>query len=243
MKNRLDEVLCARGLAPTLARSQALILAGYVRVNGERIDKAGTLIETGAVLTTVKEERPFVSRGGGKLAAALSEFAIDVTGKTCLDVGASTGGFTDCFLQHGAAKVYAVDTGYGQMASRLREDPRVILRERTNARHLDETIIPNPVDVAAVDVSFISVRRLLAPVTSRLIPSGRLVVLVKPQFEAPRRDVPRGGVVRDAEIRAQAVRRVIEEAEKMPLVCCGEMESPIHGAKGNVEFFVVWRKR
>jgi 23S rRNA (cytidine1920-2'-O)/16S rRNA (cytidine1409-2'-O)-methyltransferase len=188
-------------------------------------------------------EHPYVSRGGVKLSAAIDAFAIPVSGRVGLDVGASTGGFTDCLLQRGASRVYAVDTGRGQIDVRLRRDPRVMLRENTNARTLDPTVIPELVGVAAIDVSFISSRRIIAPVAALLEPGGALVVLVKPQFEARREEVPRGGVVTDEDVQGRVVEEVRADAVARGLEPLGVVPSPIRGAKGNREFLLGFAKR
>ena len=219
-----------------------MILAGSVEVDGRRVDKAGTSVSEDADIRVAGPPHPYVSRGGVKLAAALDAFGIDPSGAVCLDVGASTGGFTDCLLQRGAARVYAVDVGSGQIDARLRSDPRVILREKVNARFLSSEHVPEPVGIAAVDVSFISLRLVLPAIVERLAPGGVLVALVKPQFEAGRGEVPRGGVVRSEETR----RRVIEEIDRFcraaSLETLGWRESPIRGARGNVEFLLGLRR-
>ena len=240
-RKRLDILLVERGLAPTREKAQAMILAGLVEVAGRHADKAGMTVPGDAALTVAGPAHPYVSRGGVKLAAALDAFGIDPAGKVCLDVGASTGGFTDCLLQRGAARVYAVDVGYGQLDAKLRADPRVLLRERVNARRLSEGDVPEAVDLAVVDVSFISLRLVLPAVIARVRPGGIAVLLVKPQFEAGRGEVPRGGVVRSEQTR----RRVVEEIEalgrELRLDRLGSLESPIRGARGNAEFLLGFR--
>jgi 23S rRNA (cytidine1920-2'-O)/16S rRNA (cytidine1409-2'-O)-methyltransferase len=205
------------------------------------VDKAGQAVDREAEITIAGPPHPYVSRGGIKLAAALDRFAIDPSGVVCLDVGASTGGFTDCLLQRGAARVYAVDVGHGQLDSRLRDDPRVVVRERVNARSLSAADVPETVGLAVADVSFISLRLILPAVVARMSPGGLGVLLVKPQFEAGRREVPRGGVVRSEETR----RRVLEEIEtfgrELGLEILGSLESPIRGARGNAEFLLGFR--
>jgi 23S rRNA (cytidine1920-2'-O)/16S rRNA (cytidine1409-2'-O)-methyltransferase len=243
VRRRLDQRLVDQGLAPALPEARALILAGRVRVDGARVDKAGAPIAEAARLEIVPKAHPFVSRGGVKLDAALEAFRIEVAGHAALDVGASTGGFTDCLLQRGAARVYAVDTGFGALDDRLRRDPRVVLRERTNARRLDAGAVPEPIEVAAIDVSFQSAARVLPAVAARMASGGAVVVLVKPQFEAPRRDVPRGGVVRDRAVQRAAVDRVREAGAACGLEVLGILESPIRGRSGNVEIFLGFRKR
>jgi 23S rRNA (cytidine1920-2'-O)/16S rRNA (cytidine1409-2'-O)-methyltransferase len=238
---RLDDLLVARGLARSAREALALILAGRVAVDGRRVEKAGAAVSSSADVR-VEAGAKFVSRGGLKLEAALNEFGIDVRGATCLDVGSSTGGFTDCLLQRGAQRVYAVDTGYGQIDQSLRNDPRVVLRERTNARRLDSSIVPEKIALAAVDVSFISLKAIVPGVAALLSLGGLVVVLVKPQFEALRHEVPRGGVVRDRALRDRVVAEIVSSAEALGLVCVGRTESPIRGARGNVEFLVAFRK-
>ena len=238
---RLDLLLVERGLAPTREKAQALILAGLVEVEGRRAEKAGTAVPADARLTAVGPPHPYVSRGGVKLAAALDAFGIDPSGLVCLDVGASTGGFTDCLLQRGASRVYAVDVGRGQLDARLRADARVVVRERVNARRLSEADVPEKVDLAVVDVSFISLRLVLPSVVARVRPGGRAVVLVKPQFEAGRREVPRGGVVRSEATRRRVVAEIESLAAELGLSALGSIASPILGARGNAEFLLGFR--
>jgi 23S rRNA (cytidine1920-2'-O)/16S rRNA (cytidine1409-2'-O)-methyltransferase len=237
-RSRLDRLLVARGLAPTRQKAQALILSGMVSVDGRRVDKAGAPVEEDADVAVAGPPHPYVSRGGVKLAAALDEFHLDPSGLVCLDVGASTGGFTDCLLQRGAAKVYAVDVGYGQLDAKLRGDPRVVLREKVNARSLSRDDVPEPVRLAAVDVSFISTRLVLPAVVPFLAPDGALIVLVKPQFEAGRGEVGKGGIVRSQEVRRRVVSEVAEFAAGLPLDLIGAIRSPIRGAHGNEEFLL-----
>jgi 23S rRNA (cytidine1920-2'-O)/16S rRNA (cytidine1409-2'-O)-methyltransferase len=241
MKTRLDLLLVSRGLAPTREKAQAMILSGRVEVEGRRVEKAGTPVESGAAVQVLGPPHPYVSRGGVKLAAALDAFDLSPEGDVCLDVGASTGGFTDCLLQRGARRVYAIDVGYGQLDAKLREDPRVVLRERVNARTLSRVEVPEAVALAAMDLSFISVRLVLPSVVGLLGPGAAAVVLVKPQFEAGRREVPRGGVVRSAATQ----RRVVSEVERfgadLGLLPLGVIPSPIRGARGNQEFLLAFR--
>ena len=241
MKSRLDVALVARGLAPTRERAQALILAGRVAVDGRPATKAGQPVSDDAALAVAEPPHPYVSRGGVKLAAALDHFGIDPAGKTCLDVGASTGGFTDCLLQRGAARVYAVDVGHGQLDARLRADPRVVLREKVNARSLSEADVPERVEVAVADVSFISLRLVLPAMAARVAPGGTIVALVKPQFEAGRGEVPRGGVVRSEATRRRVVEEVAEAGRALGLGVLGVVPSPIVGARGNAEFLLGFR--
>jgi 23S rRNA (cytidine1920-2'-O)/16S rRNA (cytidine1409-2'-O)-methyltransferase len=241
MKSRLDLLLVARGLAASREKAQAMILAGRVEVDGRRVDKAGTAIAPDADIRVAGPPHPYVSRGGVKLAAALDAFALDPSGAVCLDVGASTGGFTDCLLQRGAARVYAIDVGAGQIDARLRGDARVILREKVNARFLSSLDVPEPVALAAMDLSFISARLVLPAVVPLLSPGASLVVLVKPQFEAGRGEVPRGGVVRSEETWRRVVEEVTRSAEGLGLRVLGAVPSPITGAAGNREFLLAFR--
>jgi len=231
MKKRLDILLVERGLADSRTQAQALVLAG--RVPG--FEKPGTQVEESAVVSVAEPPR-FVSRGGEKLEHALTVLDLDVSGLDCLDVGASTGGFTDCLLQHGATRVIALDVGYGQLDPRIRSDPRVRVLERTNARHVDE--LPFAPELVTCDVSFISVRTVLPPVLTLAKPGWQALVLVKPQFEAGKADVPRGGVVRDPEVH----RRVLHEVAAAALGCGAEtraaVDSGLPGPKGNREFFL-----
>jgi 23S rRNA (cytidine1920-2'-O)/16S rRNA (cytidine1409-2'-O)-methyltransferase len=239
-RRRLDVLLVARGLAPTREKAQGMILAGLVEVNGARSDKAGTAVPEDAQIRVAGPEHPYVSRGGVKLAAALDAFGIDPRGLVCADVGASTGGFTDCLLQRGARCVYAVDVGYGQLDAKLRGDPRVVVLEKVNARELSADHVPEPVALAALDLSFISVRKVLPALLPRLSPGARLVILVKPQFEAGRSDVGKGGIVRDERVRERVVREVSDYAGSIGLTAIGVIPSPIRGAKGNQEYLAAF---
>jgi 23S rRNA (cytidine1920-2'-O)/16S rRNA (cytidine1409-2'-O)-methyltransferase len=239
-RRRLDQLLVDRGLAESRSRAQALVLAGRVRVgagDAARADrKAGDLVAT-EVEVSIVERDPFVSRGAHKLAAALDAFGVDPSGCVCLDVGASTGGFTDVLLQRGAARVYAVDVGRGQLAERLRQDPRVVSMERTNARSLGPGVIPEPPSLAVADVSFISLTLVLGPIVSCLAPGGWVIPLVKPQFEAGR-GAAKGGVVRDPVIHRSAIASVAQAAEAVGLGVAGVVASPILGPEGNREFLL-----
>ena len=239
---RLDKLLVERGLAASRERARALVLAGKVLVNNQRVDKAGAEVDPGAEVRILGEDLQYVSRGGVKLARALAHWQIEVRGRVCMDVGASTGGFTDCLLQHGAARVIAIDTGYGQIAHRLRQDPRVRLLERTNARYLKPEDVGEPVDFVAVDVSFISAT-LVLPAVIRAARGGtrrrlELVVLVKPQFEAGREAVGKGGIVRDVEAQMEAVEKVRRAALELGASQTESIDSPILGAEGNREFLL-----
>jgi 23S rRNA (cytidine1920-2'-O)/16S rRNA (cytidine1409-2'-O)-methyltransferase len=236
MKTRLDRALVDRGLVESREKAQALIMAGEVLVNGQRASKSGQTIDADAALELTARP-PYVSRGGLKLAAALANFGIDVAGLVCLDVGASTGGFTDVLLQAGAARVHAVDVGAGQLAWKLRSDPRVVLHENLNARELRFEDIGEPIDFAACDVSFISVTLILPAVAPLLRPNGRLVILIKPQFEVGKGQVGKGGIVRESELHQAACLRV-ETAVRGLGFETGIMESPILGAEGNKEFLL-----
>jgi 23S rRNA (cytidine1920-2'-O)/16S rRNA (cytidine1409-2'-O)-methyltransferase len=241
-KERLDVLLVERGLAPTRAKAQALVLAGQVVVADQRCDKPGTRVPVDAELRLKGEVLPYVSRGGLKLKGALDAFGLDVRAAVCADIGASTGGFTDCLLQEGAARVYAIDVGRGQLHEKLRVDPRVISRERVNARHLGDDDLPEPVDVVVIDVSFISLTLVLPSVLERLKPGGVLVALVKPQFEAGPGGVDKGGVVRDPGVRQGAIDRVTAFVRAAGLEALGLIDSPVPGPAGNLEALLAARK-
>ncbi len=233
-KQRLDSLLVQRGLAESRAQAQALILAGQVLVGDQRADKAGSLIASDAPLR-LKEKLRYVSRGGLKLERALQHFGIRVEGNICADIGASTGGFTDCLLQAGARKVYAIDVGHSQLHARLLADPRVCSREGVNARYLSEADLPEPVDLATIDVSFISLTQVLPAVLPRIRPGGVLIALVKPQFEVGRSKIAKGGVVKDPSAREGAIRKVADFVSQKGLRVLGTADSPISGPAGNVE--------
>jgi 23S rRNA (cytidine1920-2'-O)/16S rRNA (cytidine1409-2'-O)-methyltransferase len=242
-KVRIDQLLVSRGLAPTRARAQAMLLAGDVFTGTVRLDKAGALVAEDVELDVRGAAQPFVSRGGVKLAGALDAFALDVTGMRCLDVGASTGGFTDCLLQRGAASVAAVDVGYGQLAHKLRVDPRVLVLERTNARTLEPEAIGGAVDLTVVDASFIGLAKLADALARCTRVGGGLVALVKPQFEVGRVEASRGkGVVRDPETRARAIDDAAESLAGVGFRILGKADCVLPGPKGNVEAFV-WAER
>jgi 23S rRNA (cytidine1920-2'-O)/16S rRNA (cytidine1409-2'-O)-methyltransferase len=236
-RQRLDEALVARGLAETRSRAKALILAGDALVNGQPVVRAGASVVAEDDIS-IRTPPRFVSRGGEKLEHALELFEVDVTGRTAADFGASTGGFTDCLLQRGASRVYAIDVGYGQIAQRLRDDPRVVVMDRTNARHLAE--LPERVDLVVIDVSFIGLRLMLPTAKIVLAPGGSIVALVKPQFEAGRADVRRG-VVRDPEVHRNVLASVFAAAEELGLGVVGLTASPLRGPAGNVEFLALLR--
>ncbi|MDP9037389.1 MAG: TlyA family RNA methyltransferase [Myxococcota bacterium] len=238
-KLRLDQVLVARRLAPSRTRAQAIVLAGQVSVNGKLVDKAGELVPEGAAIEVHGSDHPFVSRGGVKLAGALDGFGMDVRCLRCLDLGASTGGFTDCLLQRGATQVVAVDVGYGQLDYRLRTDPRVVVRERTNARTLTPADVGGAVDLTVVDASFIGLAKLLPAIRACTRDAGELLALVKPQFEVGRNEASRGkGVVRDERVRAEAIERALESVRSEGFVVLGLQDCTLPGPKGNVEAFV-----
>jgi 23S rRNA (cytidine1920-2'-O)/16S rRNA (cytidine1409-2'-O)-methyltransferase len=235
---RLDVAIVRRGFAETRERAQGLILAGLVEVAGQPVDRSSYRIASDTAIRIRGPEHPFVGRGGLKLAAALDQFSIDPGGKTALDIGASTGGFTDCLLQRGAAKVYAVDVGYGQLAWRLRQDSRVVAIERCNARYLDRTLITDCVHVATIDVSFISLGLILPAVSQILDKAGVVIALLKPQFEIGKGKLGKGGVIRDEHVRRETVDRVRRVLEGQGWLWVDEMTSPIVGQKGNVEYLV-----
>lgn len=240
-RERLDRLVVSRGLCESRERAQRLIRAGRVRVNGQPAAKPGHLIADDADIT-LTETDPFVSRGGGKLEAALQAWPIDPAGRIAVDVGASTGGFTDCLLQHGAAHVYAVDVGRGLLHWSLRNDPRVTVVEGVNARHLQRAHLPDPPSLAVVDVSFISLTLILPSVTPLLMPEADLITLIKPQFEAGRAGVGKGGVVRDPAVRQAVVEQIRTfGAESLPLQWIDVRESPVRGPAGNVEFLAWWK--
>lgn len=237
-KKRLDHVILEKDLAPSRQRAQALIMAGKVLVDGIIVDKPGTSVSIHADIRVKGEGPAYVSRGGLKLAGALEALKISVQDLVCLDVGASTGGFTDCLLQHGAAKVYAVDVGYGQLAWRLRQDDRVVVIERTNIRHMPVDRITEAADLATIDVSFISLRIVVPAVLKFLKPGGQILALIKPQFEVGKGKVGKGGVVRDARLRESVVSGLIDCFRQLGLTCGPVVPSSILGPKGNQEYIL-----
>lgn len=241
-KSRLDVLMVARGLTPTRERARALVLAGQVSVNGTTVSKAGTAVADDALVELRTPDHPWVGRGGLKLAHALQVFGVDVTGRVALDIGASTGGFTDVLLARGAACVVALDVGQNQLDWRLRSDPRVLALEGINARYLTPGQLPDDLrafDIVTADVSFISLRHILPVIPPLLRPDARVVVLVKPQFEAGREDIGAGGIVRDASVRERAVESVRAAAVQVGLTSLGLEPSPITGAEGNQEFLLL----
>ena len=236
-RKRLDALLLERGLADSIAKAQAMILAGEVSVDGARVDKAGTRFPEQARIEVSSRASKYVSRGGFKLEGALDDFAIDASGRVCLDIGSSTGGFTDCLLQRGASRVYAVDVNVDQLAWKLRNDPRV-LRISRNARELQADEIPELVDLVVLDVSFISVRKVLPPAIAAARPGADLLILVKPQFELPREDVSPGGIVSDTASHQKAITAVSKAAAKVGLELLDTRPSRLPGAEGNQEYFL-----
>lgn len=236
-KQRLDTLLADRELVDSREQAKRLILAGEVLVDGEPYSKPGQSVSVNANIE-IKQPLPYVSRGGLKLEKALQVFDVDVLGKTALDVGASTGGFTDCLLQHGAQYVYAVDVGYGQLAWKLRQDSRVRVIERTNARSMDRMSFDVPIEICAIDVSFISLRTVLPAVTKCIESRSNLILLIKPQFEAGKEYVNRGGVVRDPQIHVNVIRTLIQFIEEMEMAVLGITHSPIRGPAGNIEYLL-----
>ena len=242
MRARLDTELVARGLTASREQAKRLILAGAVRVNGQLAGKASDTVVADADVQITTAEK-FVSRGGHKLEAALAAFQIDPTGKVCVDIGASTGGFTDCLLQHGARHIHAVDVGKGQLAWKLRQDSRVTVHDEVNARNLLPAQIGEPADIVTIDASFISLTKILPAAVNLLRPGGQLIALIKPQFEAGRQDVGKGGVVRDAGVHERVQTEVIDFATgPLGLRLLGRCESPLLGPAGNKEFLVGFTK-
>jgi 23S rRNA (cytidine1920-2'-O)/16S rRNA (cytidine1409-2'-O)-methyltransferase len=235
-KQRLDVVLVERGLVETRSKAQSLIMARRVLVNGQFVDKAGATVAAEDEVRVAELEHPWVGRGGMKLAHAVEQFGLELAGKTCADIGASTGGFTDVMLKNGAVRVYAIDVGYGQLDVSLRNDPRVINREKVNARYLQPENFDEPIDFVSIDVSFISLKLILPAVAKFL--RGELVALIKPQFEVGKHDVGKGGIVRDEAKRAEAVQSVVEFARGEGFDVKGVIESPIKGAEGNIEYLM-----
>jgi 23S rRNA (cytidine1920-2'-O)/16S rRNA (cytidine1409-2'-O)-methyltransferase len=237
---RLDQLLVARGLYTSREQARRAVMAGQVRVAGQVVDKPGAAVAEDALLTVAARD-PFVSRAGGKLAAALDHFAIDPRGWVCLDAGASTGGFTDCLLQRGAARVYALDVGRGQLDWRLRQDPRVVTMEGINARHLAADALPERCSMVTVDLSFISLLKVVPALVPHLAPGGLLLALIKPQFEVGRGAVGKGGIVRDEELRQRVIGERVAGIAALGMEPLGVMDSPIAGAEGNVEALALFR--
>lgn len=264
LKERLDTLLVARGLVKSREMGKALIMEGKVLVNGQRVTKAGMLVRNTSEITLIGGSNPFVGRGGLKLEAALEYFRTEIEGKVIMDVGSSTGGFTDCLLKRGAKKVFCIDVGYGQLAWSLRNDPRVVVMERTNIRYLDQEfsgeaeagtgrrvrfpgsefdeLKNHSVDVATIDVSFISLGKVIPPVLVFLRDRGEVIALIKPQFEVGKGEVGKGGIIREQEKRLSVVSRIRESLELLGLETAGIFESPVSGQKGNIEYFISMRK-
>ena len=243
MKERLDVLLVKKGFYQSRERAKASIMAGIVYVDGQKSDKAGNMIDTESEITVKENICPYVSRGGLKLEKSMKIWPIILENTVCMDIGASTGGFTDCMLQNGAAKVYAVDVGYGQLDYKLRIDSRVVNMEKCNIRYLDFDKIPEPIDFISIDVSFISLK-LVFPISSKLLgEEGSLVCLVKPQFEAGREQVGKKGIVRDKKVHRQVIENVIQYAEENGLHTAGLTYSPVTGAKGNIEYLLFLTKK
>ncbi len=237
-KKRLDMLLVEKGLFPSREKAKTSIMAGLVMVNGQRVDKPGTDVSEDAALEVRGNAIPFVSRGGLKLAKAIEDFGLQLTGKTVMDIGASTGGFTDCALQHGAVLVYAVDVGYGQLAWKLRQDPRVVNLERTNIRYLESATLAQQPDFITTDVSFISLRLVLPKIREVLAAGGEVLALIKPQFEAGRGKVGKRGVVRDPLVHEEVISQVIDAARQNNLTVRGLSYSPVTGPEGNIEYLL-----
>lgn len=236
-KERLDVLMVQKGLAETRTKAQAIIMSGDVYIANQKVDKSGTMLDPQTEIEVrVKNTCPYVSRGGLKLEKALRDFGVDPTGYVCSDSGASTGGFTDCLLQKGAKKVFAIDVGYGQLAWSLREDPRVVCMERTNIRYLTPADLGEPLDLSVVDVSFISLRIVLPAIRALLKPTGQVVCLIKPQFEAGREKVGKKGVVRDPETHLEVLEMFVNLAKELDFTICNMTFSPVKGPEGNIEF-------
>ena len=243
MKERLDVLLVKKGLAPSREKAKAVIMAGSVYVDGQKEDKAGSVFDEESAQIEVRGHAlPYVSRGGLKLEKALKVFPITLTDKICMDIGASTGGFTDCMLQNGAAKVYSVDVGYGQLDWKLRQDDRVVCMEKTNFRYMTPEDIPDVLDFASVDVSFISLDKILTPAYALLKEQGEMVALIKPQFEAGRDKVGKKGVVRDPKVHEEVISRIVRHADEVSFEVLDLSYSPIRGPEGNIEYLIHLRK-
>lgn len=243
MKERLDVLLVKKGLAPSREKAKAVIMVGSVYVDGQKEDKAGSVFDEESAQIEVRGHAlPYVSRGGLKLEKALKVFPITLTDKICMDIGASTGGFTDCMLQNGAAKVYSVDVGYGQLDWKLRQDDRVVCMEKTNFRYMTPEDIPDVLDFASVDVSFISLDKILTPAYALLKEQGEMVALIKPQFEAGREKVGKKGVVRDPKVHEEVISRIVRHADEVSFEVLDLSYSPIRGPEGNIEYLIHLRK-
>lgn len=244
MKERLDVLLVKQGLVPSREKAKKVIMSGLVFVNNQREDKAGaTFDETKVTIEVRGNTLKYVSRGGLKLEKAMTEFPLSLEGKVCMDIGASTGGFTDCMLQNGARKVYSIDVGHGQLDWKLRQDERVVCMEKTNFRYVTKEQVPEPIDFASVDVSFISLEKILPPAYELLIPEGEMVCLIKPQFEAGREKVGKKGVVTDRRVHKEVIENVIRFATSIQFEVLGLSYSPIKGPEGNIEYLLHIRKK
>ncbi|MCR4782037.1 MAG: TlyA family RNA methyltransferase [Lachnospiraceae bacterium] len=241
-KERLDVLLVERGMFPSREKAKIAIMEGNVFVNGQREDKAGTKFDSECEIEYKGKEMPYVSRGGFKLERAMNSFPINLEGKVCMDIGASTGGFTDCMLQNGASKVFSVDVGYGQFAWKLRTDPRVVCMEKTNIRYVTPEDIGEPIEFASCDVSFISLTKILVPVRELLSDGAEMVCLIKPQFEAGKEKVGKHGVVREASVQAEVIRMIVDFVKANGFEALGLDNSPIKGPEGNIEFLIHIRK-
>lgn len=237
-KERLDVLLVKRNLVQSRERAKTTIMAGLVLVDGQKIDKAGTMVKPEAEIRLLGNDLPYVSRGGLKLEKAIKEFGVSLQGKVAADIGASTGGFTDCMLQNGAIKVFAIDVGYGQLAWSLRTDERVVNMERTNVRNVTPEQLGQPVDLASIDVAFISLEKVLPAVKAMLQPAGEIVALIKPQFEAGREKVGKKGVVRDAKVHEEVIFRIVSLVRQLELVTMALTFSPVKGPEGNIEYLI-----
>ncbi len=237
-KERLDTLLVERGLAGSRERAKRMIMAGEVLVDGQKVDKAGTTVKKEAEIRLLGSDIPYVSRGGLKLAKAMDVFGLTMTGKTAADIGASTGGFTDCMLQNGALRVYAIDVGYGQLAWKLRTDERVVNMERTNIRNVTLDMLEGPIDFASIDVAFISLTKVLPVAYELLKENGEIAALIKPQFEAGRENVGKKGVVRDPEVHREVINKVVSFSRELGFAIKGLTFSPVKGPEGNIEYLV-----
>jgi 23S rRNA (cytidine1920-2'-O)/16S rRNA (cytidine1409-2'-O)-methyltransferase len=237
-KSRLDRILIEKGFIASRERAKAIIMEGKVYVNGILVTKPGTSVPYDSIIEIRGDDIPYVSRGGIKLEAAIRDFKVNISGKTAMDIGSSTGGFTDCLLQHDAKKVYCIDVGYGQLAWKLRQDARVIVIERTNIRHLEKDKIPEDIDIAVIDVSFISLTKVVPKALEFLKKAGEIIALIKPQFEVGKGEVDKGGIVKDETKRLKAVEHVRLNLEGLSLKTYGFIQSPILGSKGNVEYLI-----
>jgi len=242
VKSRLDDLLVSKGLFGSKTKAQASVMAGLVLVNNEKIEKPGTKVEETSQIRILGNAIPYVSRGGIKLEKALDHFNVEIKGLTIADIGAGTGGFTDCLLKKGAKKIYAIDVGYGQFDWKLRNDPRIVLIERKNARELKISDIGEQVDMVVMDVSFISILKILPAISNIINENGFVLTLIKPQFEAGRDDIPRGGVIKNKKVRDKVIENIKNGVEKLGFNVIGQVQSPITGREGNIEYFMYLRR-